>query len=115
MNKAWWLWLLFSTQLGAEQYRDPFQPPDVAACAEPAVSPAGWLLKGVIGTPDLRYGWVVTPQGQWLGLQPRQRVLDGDWQVVQILPRQLELGAQDMGSACRPRTGKVVLMMSKEK
>ncbi|MEX2943777.1 hypothetical protein [Serratia fonticola] len=115
MNKAWWFWLLFSAPLWAEQYRDPFQPPLTAACADPAVSPEDWRLKGIIGTPDLRYGWVVTPQGQWLGLLPRQRVLDGDWQVMQIQPRQLEFVAQDKAEACRPRTGSVVLTLEKNR
>lgn len=111
MSKVWWFWLLFSAPLWAEQYRDPFQPPLTAVCAGHGVSPAGWRLKGVIGTPDFRYGWVVTPQGQWLGLFPRQRVLDGDWQVMQILPRQLELAEQEMAEACRPRTGNVMLTL----
>lgn len=111
MSKAWWFWLLFSAPLWAGQYRDPFQPPLTAVCADPGVSPAGWRLKGVIGTPDLRYGWVITPQGQWLGLLPRQRVLDDDWQVMQILPRQLELAEQERAEACRPRARHVVLTL----
>lgn len=111
MSKAWWFWLLFSAPLWAGQYRDPFQRPLTAICADPGVSPAGWRLKGIIGTPDLRYGWVITPQGQWLGLLPRQRVLDGDWQVIQILPRQLELAEQEVAEACRPRAGHVVLTL----
>ncbi|CAM3895700.1 hypothetical protein [Serratia silvae] len=114
MNKAWWCLLLFSPPLWAEQYRDPFQPPLTVACAAPAVSPAGWWLKGIIGTPELRYGWVVTPQGQWLGLLPRQRVLDGEWQVMQIRPRQLELVAQNGAEVCRPRTGSVVLTLGEK-
>ncbi|VTR61927.1 Uncharacterised protein [Serratia fonticola] len=94
MNKAWWFWLLLSAPLWAEQYRDPFQPPLTAACADPAVSPEGWRLKGIYWHTGfaLWAGW--SPhRGSGLGLLPRQRVLDGDWQVIQIQPRQLELVA----------------------
>ncbi len=113
MNKTCWIWLIFSTSLCAEHYRDPFQPPQVAPCTRPATLPEGWRLKGTIGTPDVRYGWVVTPQGQWLKLLPRQRLSDGQWQVVQIEPRQLELGVQDRDKACSPLTGNMVLTLGK--
>ncbi|TQI77712.1 pilus assembly protein HofP [Serratia fonticola] len=111
MNKLCWAWLLFSTPLYAKHFRDPFQPPQMMSCIPPAVSPAGWQLKGIIGTPDLRYAWVKTSQGQWMGLHSQQWVLDGVWQVLQIRPRQLELGVQDLDDACPPLTGNVVLTL----
>lgn len=114
MNKAGWFWLMFSTSLWAEHYRDPFQPPQAVPCSRPALSPEGWRLKGIIGTPDLRYGWVETPQDQWLGLLPQQRLLDGQWQVIQIQPRQLELGFLDVDSACPQLTDNVVLTLGKK-
>lgn len=58
-GRGWW-WLLWPWALCAEP-RDPFAPPPLPACAQTAASPAGWRLKGVIGQPTLRYGWVVTP------------------------------------------------------
>ncbi|MCI2404544.1 hypothetical protein MMS95_17145 [Serratia sp. PGPR-27] len=54
----WW-WLLWPWALCAEP-RDPFAPLPMPACAQTEASPAGWRLKGVIGQPTLRYGWVVT-------------------------------------------------------
>lgn len=114
MNKRYWFCLMFSTPLWAAQYRDPFQPTQLAHCSVPAVSPEGWQLKGVIGTPDLRYGWVVTPEGQWLGLLPQQWLLDGHWQVVQIQPGQLELSAQGINGSCPPLTDRVVLTLGKK-
>lgn len=78
-GRGWW-WLLWPWALCAEP-RDPFAPPPLPACAQTAASPAGWRLKGVIGQPTLRYGWVVTPAGQWLRLRTAAgagRALAGD-------------------------------------
>ncbi|PVZ84634.1 hypothetical protein C9426_22715 [Serratia sp. S1B] len=92
-------------------YRDPFQPPQAVPCIRPITSPEGWRLKGSIGTEDLRYGWVVTPQGQWLGLLPQQRLLDGDWQVAQVYPRKVEFAMPEIDSACSPLVGNLVLAL----
>lgn len=111
MNRVCWFLGLFSSVLWAEHYRDPFQPPSVVPCVHAAISPKDWQLKGIIGTPDRRYGWIVTPQGQWLGLLPQQRLLDGDWRVVQILPRQLELRAEERDNACSRTTDNLILTL----
>lgn len=130
MNKTSGLWLLlYASQLYADQlyvdqlyvdqryvnqpYRDPFQPLQPASCSRPASSPADWRLKGTIGTADLRYGWVTTSQGHWLGLRPQQSLPDGRWRVMRVQPRQLELGVQGEESLCPPFTGKVVLTLEK--
>lgn len=116
MSKIGWLWLLGSASLWAADYRDPFLPPVVASCVVRSASLAGWLLKGVIGTADLRHGWVVTPQGQWLQLQPRQLLPDGDWRVMRITPWQLTLEEDKLeedkaDNICSGRTEPVVLSL----
>ncbi|KEY58660.1 DNA utilization family protein [Serratia sp. DD3] len=95
--------------------RDPFQPPQAVPCIRPITSPENWQLKGSIGTEDLRYGWVVTPQGQWLGLLPQQRLLDGYWQVAQVHPRKVELAMPEIDSACSPQVGNLVLALEEKR
>lgn len=106
-----WIWLFGSASLWAADYPDPFLPPEVASCAVRSASLPGWLLKGVIGTAERRYGWVMTPQKQWLPLQPQQLLPDGNWQVVQILPQQLALAQDKPDNACLPRTDPLVLIL----
>lgn len=114
MSKICWLWLFLPAALWAEQYRDPFQPPQVIPCTIPAISPADWLLRGIIGSPDLRQGWVVTPQGQWLGLLPQQWLLDENWQVDAIHLDRIELRARRTNEDCPPLGGSVVLALGKK-
>lgn len=97
----WW-WLLWPWALCAEP-RDPFAPPPMPACAQTETSPTGWRLKGVIGQPTQRYGWVVTPAGQWLRLRPQQRVLAERWQVTQVQARSLEGADGRTGVPGEPR------------
>lgn len=113
MNKTCWMWLILSPPLCAEHYRDPFQPPPVTSCIRSAVLPEGWRLQGTIGTPEKRYAWVVTPQGQWLGLLPQQRLLEGLWQVVKIQPGQLELAVQEKDEMCSSFINSAVLTLGK--
>ncbi|MFZ1872758.1 MAG: hypothetical protein WAU54_08270 [Chania sp.] len=113
MRKEYWLWLMLSAPVWAVQERDPFQQPLVASCVSPAVSPANWQLKGTIGEPGLRHGWLITSQGQWLRLQPQQTLLDGLWQVVQIQARQLEFSEVGTERVCPPATGNIVLTLGK--
>ncbi|AUU10576.1 DUF2531 family protein [Serratia marcescens] len=109
----WW-WLLWPWALCAEP-RDPFAPPPLPACAQTEASPAGWRLKGVIGHPALRYGWVVTPAGQWLRLQPQQRVLAERWQVTQVQARSLTLTALATEPDCPASQSDISLMMDNNK
>ncbi|BEM89416.1 hypothetical protein SME46J_38860 [Serratia marcescens] len=102
-------WLLWPWALCAES-RDPFAPPSQPACVQ-AASPAGWRLKGVIGQPTQRYGWVVTPAGQWLRLRPQQRVLAERWQVTQVQARSLTLTALAAEPDCPAGHGDVSLTM----
>ncbi|AYZ30669.1 HofP DNA utilization family protein [Serratia sp. FDAARGOS_506] len=105
----WW-WLLWPWALYAEP-RDPFSPPPQSACAQLEVSPSGWRLKGVIGQAPLRYGWVMTPAGQWLRLRPQQRVLAERWLVTQVQARSLTLTALTTEPDCPASQGDVLLMM----
>ncbi|OKB66421.1 hypothetical protein BHU62_12745 [Serratia marcescens] len=105
----WW-WLLWPWALCAEP-RDPFAPPSPPACSLAEASPAGWQLRGVIGQPTLRYGWVVTPTGQWLRLRPQQRVLAERWQVTQVQVRSLTLMALAAEPDCPANRDGVSLMM----
>ncbi|EPN2805850.1 HofP DNA utilization family protein [Serratia marcescens] len=108
-GRGWW-WLLWPWALCAEP-RDPFAPPPLPACAQTAASPAGWRLKGVIGQPTLRYGWVVTPAGQWLRRRPQQRVLAERWQVTQVQARSLTLTALVAEPDCPASQGDISLIM----
>ncbi|VXD04417.1 conserved hypothetical protein [Enterobacterales bacterium 8AC] len=113
MRRKYWLWLMFANPVWATQDRDPFQQPLTASCLSPVVSPADWQLKGTIGEPGLRHGWLMTPQGQWFRLQPQQTLLDGLWQVLQINERQLELSEVDMERVCSPAKSNIVLRLGK--
>ncbi|MCP1064911.1 hypothetical protein M5G07_02525 [Serratia symbiotica] len=53
-------------------------------CLMALESQAGLRLKGIMGQPALRYGWVVTPAGQWLSLRPQPILLAWRWRVDQI-------------------------------
>lgn len=97
-----------------DHYRDPFLPPQAVPCIRPITSLEGWRLKGSIGTEDLRYGWVVTPQGQWLGLLPQQRLLDGDWQVAQVHSRKVEFSMPELDRACSPLVGNLILALEEK-
>lgn len=114
MNKVCCIGLMFSASLWAQHDRDPFQPPQDVPCVYPNVSPEGWRFKGTIGTSSGRYAWVETPQGQWLRLLPQQQLLAGHWQVVKILPRQLELGIYGMDGNCSARIGNVILTLGEK-
>ncbi|WON76741.1 hypothetical protein [Serratia sp. UGAL515B_01] len=114
MSKICWLWLLLSTLLGAVQYRDPFQSAQVIPCKTPTVSPTDWLLKGIIGSPDFRQGWVVTPLGQWLRLLPQQWLPGEYWQVESIHSDRIELRAKGTNEGCLPQGGSVVLTLQKK-
>ncbi|BEM60098.1 hypothetical protein SME22J_39590 [Serratia marcescens] len=105
----WW-WLLWPWALCAEP-RDPFAPPPMPACAQTETSPAGWRLKGVIGQPTQRYGWVVTPAGQWLRLRSQQRVLAERWQVTQVQARSLTLKALTAEPECPASRDDISLMI----
>jgi pilus assembly protein HofP len=111
MRNKYWLWLMFSTPVWAAQDRDPFEQPLVTSCVLPAASPANWQLKGTIGEPGLRHGWLMTPQGQWLRLQPQQTLLDGLWQVVQIQARQLEFSEVGTERVCPLAKDNIVLTL----
>lgn len=113
MKGQYWLWLMFATPVLAVQDRDPFQPPLVVPCVSSAASPAAWQLKGTIGEPGLRHGWLLTPQGQWLRLQPQQTLLDGLWQVARIQARQLEFNEVGVERLCLPATVHIVLTLGK--
>lgn len=105
----WW-WLLWPWALCAEP-RDPFAPPPMPVCAQTEISTAGWRLKGVIGQPMQRYGWVVTPAGQWLRLRPQQRVLAERWQVTQVQARSLTLKALTAEPECPTSRDDISLMI----
>ena len=68
-----------------------------------------------VGQPPLRYGWVVTPAGQWLRLRPQQWVLDERWQVAQVRARSLTLTALAAEPDCPASQGDISLMMGNNK
>ncbi|AGB84503.1 Protein of unknown function (DUF2531) [Serratia sp. FGI94] len=96
--------------LWAAQPRDPFQPP-VLSCPDVAASPERWRLAGIIGQPERRLGWVITPERRWLRLQLRQTVLHGRWQVTHIDTRTLKLQAVPGDALCPPVPGDVTLTL----
>lgn len=111
MSKRRWSGLLLLPWVLAAQPRNPFIPlPDCLMALE---SPAGWRLKGIIGQPALRYGWVVTPAGQWLRLRPQQILLAGRWRVDQINADKLTLAEQPTDPDCPVAIGHVQLMLNK--
>lgn len=115
MNKrqGFWWWWLWPWALGAEP-RDPFVPPPQPVCSQTEASPAGWRLRGVIGQPALRHGWVVTSAGQWLRLRPQQRVLDERWQVMEVQARSMTLAALANEPDCPASHSSVSLAMDHE-
>ncbi|MCS3406249.1 MULTISPECIES: DUF2531 family protein [Gammaproteobacteria] len=112
-----WLWLLLSLSpaLSAEPARNPFQPLLLAPCSASSVSPAGWQLKGIVGQPARRHGWVLTANGQWLRLIAQQTVLADGWRVVQIAPYSLELRAIANDPLCPPAADSFRLMLDNHK
>ncbi|WBF45713.1 HofP DNA utilization family protein [Serratia rubidaea] len=108
-----WIWAL-APALWAAQPRDPFQPPALS-CPDVAVSPERWRLAGIIGQPERRLGWVITPERRWLRLQLRQTVLHGRWQVTHIGNRTLTLQAVAGDALCPPAPGDVTLMLGNNK
>ncbi|CAI0968126.1 hypothetical protein [Serratia ficaria] len=111
MNKRRWLgiWLLLPWVLAA-QPRNPFIPLPLPDCPMAAESPGDWRLLGIIGQPALRYGWVVTPAGQWLRLRPQQTLLAGRWRVAWIAADALTLAALPTDPDC-PVAGEDVRLM----
>ncbi|EFE97333.1 HofP DNA utilization family protein [Serratia odorifera] len=110
-----WLWLLLSPALWAEPARNPFQPPLLAPCSAPSLSPAGWQLKGIVGQPARRHGWVLTPNGQWLRLIAQQTVLADGWRVGAISARMLVLHAIANDPLCPPAADDLRLTLDNHK
>ncbi|MEX0634347.1 hypothetical protein M8494_30295 [Serratia ureilytica] len=77
-------------------------------------SPAGWRLS-VIGHPALRYGWVVTPAGQWLPPAAAAASAGRRWQVTQVQARSLTLTALAAEPDCPASQGDISLMMDNNK
>ncbi|CAI0905168.1 DUF2531 family protein [Serratia entomophila] len=114
MNKRRWLALLLLPWALAAQPRNPFVPLPLPDCPLAAASPAGWRLKGIIGRPALRYGWVVTPTGQWLRLGERQLLLARRWRVVRIEADRLTLAELQTDPNCPAVAGDVQLTLNNE-
>lgn len=94
------LWLLCSPALWAAQIGDPFQPPSIISCTAQHAPPMHWRLKGTLGHDALRYGWVVTPEDQWLRLSAQQMLPGGHWQVSRISARSVEFLASASNVLC---------------
>lgn len=110
MNKRRWLIALLLPWALAAHPRNPFIPLPLTRCPQ-AASPAGWLLKGIIGQPALRYGWILTPEGQWLRLREQQRLLAGRWLVIQIGADRLTLAEQQPTPDCPALAADVLLTL----
>lgn len=111
MNKRRWLTALFLPWALAAQPRNPFIPLLLPDCPLAAASPAGWRLKGIIGQPALRYGWILTPEGQWLRLGEQQRLIAERWRVIQIGDDRLTLVEQQTDPDCPASAADVLLTL----
>lgn len=81
--------------------RDPFQPLTKALCLPPVEPLTGWRLLGIIGREARFHGWLLTPQGQAIGVRAGQSFAVAPWQLSEIDRRSLTLAVKNSCSAQR--------------